>query len=426
MAIRVAVIGAGAAGLCAVRHLTARPNIFHTVCFDKNPSEGGTWIYTEETGSDKYGLPVQSSMYKNLRTNLPKEVMAFPGFPFRSSLPSFIKHDDVLEYLQEYTKHYDLHKCIKFETLVQHVRPEVDGDKTHWHVSYSNVGQRDETKTEIFDVVMVCNGHYEVPLYPKIPGLDDFEGEVIHSHCYRHPEQFTGKRVVCLGAAASGQDIAVDVSSCAKYLYMSHNKAVLQTVLPNNVEQRPGIKQLNKHSVIFKDDSEEEIDVLLLCTGYLYNFPFLSEDIGLQVEEERIWPLYKHVIHTHYPSLSFIGILKTICPFPAFDMQVRFVIAGIDGSMPLPSEEEMKKDIDKDFKLRLSEGLPVRYAHNMGPKQWRYNDGLAEMAKIKPLPQVVEKLYDYVHETRVKDIAGYKSVNYSIEGDKDMFKVVET
>lgn len=67
MAIRVAVIGAGAAGLCAVRHLTARPNIFQTVCFDKNSIEGGTWIYTEETGSDKYGLPVQSSMYKNLR-----------------------------------------------------------------------------------------------------------------------------------------------------------------------------------------------------------------------------------------------------------------------------------------------------------------------------------------------------------------------
>lgn len=73
-------------------------------------------------------------------------------------------------------------------------------------------------KTSVYHVYCIFFRHYEVPLYPKIPGLDDFEGEVIHSHCYRHPEQFTGKRVVCLGAAASGQDIAVDVSSCAKYV----------------------------------------------------------------------------------------------------------------------------------------------------------------------------------------------------------------
>jgi cation diffusion facilitator CzcD-associated flavoprotein CzcO len=67
MTRRVAVIGAGAAGLCALRHLSVRPKIFHAICFEKNLSEGGTWIYTEETGTDKNDLPVQSSMYKNLR-----------------------------------------------------------------------------------------------------------------------------------------------------------------------------------------------------------------------------------------------------------------------------------------------------------------------------------------------------------------------
>uniref|UniRef100_A0A8D9C0F0 Uncharacterized protein n=1 Tax=Cacopsylla melanoneura TaxID=428564 RepID=A0A8D9C0F0_9HEMI len=35
---------------------------------------GGTWVYTEQTGRDQYGLPVHSSMYKRLKTNLPKEI----------------------------------------------------------------------------------------------------------------------------------------------------------------------------------------------------------------------------------------------------------------------------------------------------------------------------------------------------------------
>jgi hypothetical protein len=48
-----------------------------------------------------------------IRTNLPKEVMAFPGFPFKTSLPSFIRHEEVLNYLQEYSSHYDLQKFIK-------------------------------------------------------------------------------------------------------------------------------------------------------------------------------------------------------------------------------------------------------------------------------------------------------------------------
>ena len=47
------------------------------------------------------------------RTNLPKEVMAFPGYPFPENLPSFIRHEDVLKYLEDYSQHYDLQKLIK-------------------------------------------------------------------------------------------------------------------------------------------------------------------------------------------------------------------------------------------------------------------------------------------------------------------------
>ena len=67
-------------------------------------------------------------------------------------------------------------------------------------------------------IYIIFDRHYETPLYPKIPGQDEFEGEVIHSHNYRHPEDFAGKRVVCLGAAASGQDIAIDVATCAQFV----------------------------------------------------------------------------------------------------------------------------------------------------------------------------------------------------------------
>ena len=57
--------------------------------------------------------------------------------------------------------------------------------------------------------------HYSTPLIPKTPGLETFPMEIMHSHDYRHPEHFRGKTVLCLGAAASGMDISIDISAYA-------------------------------------------------------------------------------------------------------------------------------------------------------------------------------------------------------------------
>ena len=65
--MKVAVIGAGAAGLVALRHLSARPEVFEAVAFEQTANIGGTWVYTEQVGKDDSGLPVHSSMYANLR-----------------------------------------------------------------------------------------------------------------------------------------------------------------------------------------------------------------------------------------------------------------------------------------------------------------------------------------------------------------------
>uniref|UniRef100_H2ZM09 Flavin-containing monooxygenase n=1 Tax=Ciona savignyi TaxID=51511 RepID=H2ZM09_CIOSA len=102
-------------------------------------------------------------MYKNLRTNLPKQVMAFPDFPFDKELPSFLKHSDVQEYLESYCKEFKLEKHIEFNTLVQNVTPlESDNRATKWKVTTYHLLTK-QTSHHIFDGVMVCNGHYSVP-----------------------------------------------------------------------------------------------------------------------------------------------------------------------------------------------------------------------------------------------------------------------
>lgn len=69
--MRIAIIGAGSAGLAALRHCSELKNqdgsSATVVCYEKTDQVGGTWVYVPEVGVDRFGLPIHSSMYQNLR-----------------------------------------------------------------------------------------------------------------------------------------------------------------------------------------------------------------------------------------------------------------------------------------------------------------------------------------------------------------------
>lgn len=65
--MKIAVIGAGSAGLAALRHCVSDAYNTEVICYEKTDQVGGTWVYREETGVDRYGLPIHTSMYENLR-----------------------------------------------------------------------------------------------------------------------------------------------------------------------------------------------------------------------------------------------------------------------------------------------------------------------------------------------------------------------
>ena len=85
---RAAVVGAGAAGLAAAKQL--RQDGHSVRVFEMSQDVGGVWQYSAEAEDDPMGNPVEdrvhSSMYESLRTNLPREVMAFDALPFEDEL----------------------------------------------------------------------------------------------------------------------------------------------------------------------------------------------------------------------------------------------------------------------------------------------------------------------------------------------------
>lgn len=60
-------------------------------------------------------------LFMCFRTNLPKEIMQIPDFPFRNQGgPSFVHHSVIRQYLLDYAKHFNLYPYIKVGSLELH------------------------------------------------------------------------------------------------------------------------------------------------------------------------------------------------------------------------------------------------------------------------------------------------------------------
>ncbi|HEV2752222.1 MAG TPA: NAD(P)/FAD-dependent oxidoreductase, partial [Solirubrobacteraceae bacterium] len=90
-----------------------------------------------------------------------------------------------------------------------------------------------------YDALVVANGHHWDERWPEpaFPGADEFAGEQIHAHGYKHEDQLRGRKVVVLGMGNSAMDIAVDASYHAHQTVLAARRGAW--VLPKYILGRP-------------------------------------------------------------------------------------------------------------------------------------------------------------------------------------------
>ena len=164
---KIAVIGAGAAGLCAAKHLLAKG--MEVVVFELGTCIGGLWVYENDNGL--------SGAYQSLHVNSENKVTAYKDFPFPESAPIYPDHVQMAQYLVDYADRFALRPHIRFRSQVTKIA-QVPGGR--WRVELA------DTSHENFDAVVVASGHQGVPSHP--PFAKDFTGEYLHSPAYRVPE----------------------------------------------------------------------------------------------------------------------------------------------------------------------------------------------------------------------------------------------
>ena len=259
---------------------------------------------------------------------------------------------------------------------------------------------------------------------PDIPGLQSFPGLVIHSHDYRDTRPFHGKDVVVLGSGNSGIDIALMLAEKTNRVYFSHRKVPLPGKLPVNVEEHSSISTVSADGMVtFEDGQQRKVDAMLFCTGYQYSFPFLSDDCKIQVEDNRVTHLYKHIFNIKYPSMSFIGLCNLDCPFPFFSIHARYIVSVLKGKSKLPSEKEMSADEARDFKAKLSAGFSQRHAHYLDGMAWDYCKDITRLAGCDELSKAYETLHGYVLARRKYFPMEFKNDEFQLSKDGNWARI---
>ncbi|CAH0594187.1 unnamed protein product [Chrysodeixis includens] len=405
---RVCVIGAGIAGLSSARYLKEE-GINFTV-LEATRYVGGTWRYDPRVGIDENGQPLHTSMYKHLRTNLPKPTMELRSFPLPDNLPSFPTWKDFYHYLQDYAEHFDILKHIQFLHNVVLVRRVGDV----WKVKHVHV-RTNETFEEDYDYVILGNGHFSKPNMPNNPGEELFKGTIIHSHDYRDPELYRNRRVLIVGAGPSGMDIGMDVGEVSSALIHSHHSKIFyRTPFPAHYVKKPDIKEFNETGVIFKDDTFEEVDDVIYCTGFQYDYPFLDETSGLTLDPKSVVPLYRYMVNVNQPTMMVMGLVVRACLVVALDAQARYATALIKGNFTLPPREQMMEEWQKRADTIRSKGLPMSYIHILAEKEDQYYADLSEESGIERVPPVMFKIRTLDTEAKLENLYTFRNYEYTV------------
>ena len=102
---------------------------------------------------------------------------------------------------------------------------------------------------------------------------------------------------------------------------------------------KPNVKALLENgSVEFEDGTVvENVDSIVYCIGYEYDFPFLDpKDANFSVDENYVNPLYEHLfVPENRSSLSFVGLCWKVVPFPQFELQAKWIAKLLSGDLKL-------------------------------------------------------------------------------------------
>jgi putative flavoprotein involved in K+ transport len=158
------------------------------VIVETNPKAGDSW----------------RNRYRSLVLHDPVWYDHLPYIPFPAHWPVFTPKDKMGDWLEMYVKVMEL----SYWGGTECVSANFDEREKRWTVKLV----RDGKPMTLHPAQLVfASGAYGPPKFIDLAGAAGFKGEILHSSQYSDSSKYKGKKVVVIGAASSGHDVAVDL-----------------------------------------------------------------------------------------------------------------------------------------------------------------------------------------------------------------------
>lgn len=180
------------------------------------------------------------------------------------------------------------------------------------------------------------------------------------------------QNVLLIGGGVSSMDIAREISPVSQTIYQSTRGGIFDipaVALPDNASRIAEVAYFqinelpdysNEHlpmSVHLKSGQIlQNIDEIVLCTGYQMALPFLpqynsnsvpvneADDSTLVTDGTQIHNLHRDIFYIPDPTLVFVGIPFYTATFTLFEFQAIVVAEVFSGNAQLPPAKEMRKE----------------------------------------------------------------------------------
>jgi putative flavoprotein involved in K+ transport len=278
--------------------------------------------------------------YDSLELFSPALHSGLPGLPFPGDPQRYPKRDEVAQYLSVYAQHFSLPIHTGQRLVNAH---KIDGG---WRVQSAS-GDVWEAQT-----LIAATGGFGKPHQPNFPGQQEYlavGGKIIHSAAYRRPQDYSGKRMLVIGAGNSAIQIAYELAQHTHTTLTSHkpvqfmpqriaghdvhdwlklspyhnlplgswfgtssagNKVLdtgryRQALKQNKPNWRPLFSRFHKRGAIWQNGDHETFDVVICATGFLPHLDYLATSGALNTRGN---PLQRSGISQVLPGLYYLGL----------------------------------------------------------------------------------------------------------------------
>jgi cation diffusion facilitator CzcD-associated flavoprotein CzcO len=184
----VVIVGGGQGGLILAARLKQMG--VDALVVEKLPRVGDNWRQRY------HSLTLHNQVWAN----------SLPYMPFPETWPTFVPKDKLAGWLEAYAEAMELNVWTSTEMR----RGHYDEESETWTVTLAT-GDGSGRTLRTRHLAMAIGGSAGVPNMPKLPGLEDFEGEIVHSSAFTSGVPYAGRNAIVVGTGTSGHDVAQDL-----------------------------------------------------------------------------------------------------------------------------------------------------------------------------------------------------------------------